>query len=423
MVGKAFHLGRGQADHEAVHDGRCFRSTREPCHPRQQVIARAPGYGRDRRIGLRLTMTEDAGFKHDRVLNPLRGGSGPCEQTYARCQGAEHPVSVFPGVGPAEACTYSHRKFELHLFDNPILIILIFCRFFPKLSPVVLARDTSDTGGGNELGSWQDNLGIACSRRVLCLGAASALMLGLAGQGAAADQDVRSAIAADFGDADLPDGEILIDMPDFSDSGKSVPLTVTVPCTMQGLDYPETVAVYAARNPRPRVVSVHFTPACSEATFSTRVRIDAYQDIIIVVKMASGAMFKRVRKVDVTYGACEDAIANDQFPPGWSPSIRLAVPKVATAGAAVEIRTIIGHPMETGFRHNAQGLLIPVRIAETFRCSANGETVFSAKLEPAIAANPYFAFKLRVEKTMQLRFEWVDTTSDIYSDEATIIVA
>lgn len=273
------------------------------------------------------------------------------------------------------------------------------------------------------LASRKHKSGVAITRRLVCAGAACALATGLAGPGLAADEDVRAAIAADFGTADLPEGDVVIDMPDFSDSGRSVPLTVTVPCSMQGLDYPETIAVYAARNPRPRIVSVHFTPACAEATFSTRVRIDSYQDITIVVKMASGEVFRRVRKVDVTYGACEDAIANDQFPPGWSPRIRLAVPKIVTAGAAAEIRTIIGHPMETGLRHNAQGLLIPVRIAETFRCLAEDQTVFSARLEPAISANPYFAFSLRIARTTRLRFEWVDTTSDIYADEATIIVA
>lgn len=261
------------------------------------------------------------------------------------------------------------------------------------------------------------------SRRILFAGAATMAVLGLPRPSLASEEEVRAAIAEDFGRNDLPEGEVLVEMPEFSDSGRSVPLSVTVPCTMEGLDYPELVGVYAARNPRPRILRVNFTPACAEATFSTRVRIDSYQDITTVVRMASGEVFQRVRKVDVTYGACEDAIANDQFPPGWAPRIRLSVPPMALAGETVEIRTIIGHPMETGLRHNVQGLLIPVRIAEWFRCFANGAEVFTVKLEPAIAANPYFAFPLKLEKTTLLRFEWIDTTSEVYADEATIVVA
>ena len=215
----------------------------------------------------------------------------------------------------------------------------------------------------------------------------------------------------------------MIDMPEFTDSGRAVPLSVTVPCSMEGLDYPEVVAIYAARNPRPRIAQVYFTPLCSEASFSTRVRIDSFQDITIVVKMASGEIFKGVHNVDVTYGACEDPTANDQFPPGWSPSIRLSVPETAAAGEAIQVRTIISHPMETGFRRDKRGLLIPVRIVESFRCFSNDDMAFAVKLEPAVAANPYFTFNLTVKETTQLRFEWVDTSSDVYADEAMIVAA
>lgn len=264
--------------------------------------------------------------------------------------------------------------------------------------------------------------GIGISRRALCFGTSSLFALGFAGPVFASDAEVQDAIAEDFGVTDLPEGDILIDMPDFSDSGESVPLTFTVPCSMEGLDYPEVVAIYAARNPRPRIAKVYFTPACSEATLTTRVRIESYQDVTFVVKMATGEMFKRVRRVNVTYGACGEAVANDQFPPDWAPSIRIAAPDTAARGESVEIRTIISHPMETGFRHDSSGLPVPLRIAEEFRCFANGRLALAVELESAISANPYLGFKLRIDETTQLRFEWIDTTGEVYSDEATITV-
>ena len=265
------------------------------------------------------------------------------------------------------------------------------------------------------------------TRRSMCMGALSLAACAGVWPASAAEADVAAAIAEDFGPlpdlASIPDGGIRIALPEFSDSGKSVPLTVTVPASMSGTDYPELVAVYAARNPRPRVCRVSFTPACAEASFSTRIRIDSYQDVTIMVRMADGTVYRAVRKVDVTYGACEDPIANEQFPPGWSPSMRVSVPKVVISGSEAEIRTIIGHPMETGFRHNMQGLLIPVRIAETFHCKLDGDTVFSVRLEPAIAANPYFAFKLKAPASGELRFEWEDTTGDLYTTTAELVVA
>jgi sulfur-oxidizing protein SoxY len=275
-----------------------------------------------------------------------------------------------------------------------------------------------------DMNTQHPGLGTQISRRALCAGALSLFAVAALPLPAfATEARVKEAILEDFGTNEIADGNVLIDMPEFTDSGKAVPLSVSVPCTMEGLDYPEVVAVYAARNPRPRIAHVYFTPACSEASFSTRVRIDSFQQITVVVKMASGEIFKGVHQVDVTYGACEDPVANDQFPPGWAPSIRLSVPDTAAVGEAVQVRTIISHPMETGFRYDKRGLIIPVRIVETFRCLANDQLAFSVKLEPAVAANPYFAFNLTVKETSHLQFEWVDTNSDVYSDEATIVAA
>lgn len=273
----------------------------------------------------------------------------------------------------------------------------------------------SDQGGARPGGG-----GLA-RRDVLACGAFAAVFPGA--HAWATDDEVTDAIAEDFGAFEAGDGHVTIDLPDYSDSGKSVPLSVAVECTMRDRDYPEVIAVYASRNPRPRIAKAYFTPHCSEAAFSTRIRVDSYQDITVVVRMADGRHFRAVRKVDVTYGACEDKLASDQFPPGWAPPTRVAAPATAQPGEAVDIRTIIGHPMETGFRYNAQGLTVPVRIAEWFRCYLNGDLAFAVDLEPAISANPYFAFKLTIEKTSDLRFVWVDTTAEVYSDAARIVVS
>ena len=261
------------------------------------------------------------------------------------------------------------------------------------------------------------------SRRQLCVGALSLAGMALVTPAFATEEAVLAAILEDFGRADPPEGDVLIDMPEFTDSGKSVPLTVSIPCTMQGRDYPEMVAIYAARNPRPRIARVYFTPGCKDATFSTRVRLDSFQEVTVVVRMATGVMFKAVRNVNVTYGACEQAIANEQFPPGWKPTLKVSVPDAAAVGDAVPVRTIINHPMENGFRHNQQGLLIPVRIVEWFKCYAGEEVIFSVKLEPAIAANPYFTFNVAMTDPLDLRFEWVDTSTDVYEATASVAVA
>ena len=60
------------------------------------------------------------------------------------------------------------------------------------------------------------------------------------------------------------------------------------------------------------------------------------------------------------------------------------VPAKARRGEIIEIKTLIAHPMETGFRVGLNGALIPRDIITTFRCTYNGEEIFRADFSPAI---------------------------------------
>ena len=84
----------------------------------------------------------------------------------------------------------------------------------------------------------------------------------------------------------------------------------------------------------------------------------------------------------------------------------LRVPASAALGEVVEIRTLIQHPMETGFRPGENGALHPRDIIRRFICLYNNRPVFDAELHPAIAANPYLTFTLRAEESGILAFTW-----------------
>lgn len=90
------------------------------------------------------------------------------------------------------------------------------------------------------------------------------------------------------------------------------------------------------------------------------------------------------------------------------PNTRIRVPKTAKAGDIVEIRAIIQHPMENGFRTNSQGTTIPVDIITDFVCSYDGAEVFRVRLEPGLSANPYFEFYLKATKSGPVAFWWQD---------------
>jgi sulfur-oxidizing protein SoxZ len=82
------------------------------------------------------------------------------------------------------------------------------------------------------------------------------------------------------------------------------------------------------------------------------------------------------------------------------------VPKKAKRGEVITIKTLISHPMETGFRHNTIGVPLPRDIITTFVCTYNGDEVFRASLHPAIAANPFITFHTVATESGTIAFRW-----------------
>ncbi len=84
------------------------------------------------------------------------------------------------------------------------------------------------------------------------------------------------------------------------------------------------------------------------------------------------------------------------------------IPQVAKRGEVIEIKTLISHVMETGYRIGVTGQPIPRDIIENFVCLYNGEEVFHAQFFPAIAANPYVSFFTVATESGTLTFSWTD---------------
>lgn len=83
------------------------------------------------------------------------------------------------------------------------------------------------------------------------------------------------------------------------------------------------------------------------------------------------------------------------------------LPKKAKRGDVIEIRTLMSHIMETGYRRTAAGETVPRNIITSFTCRFNGREIFRADLFPAIAANPYFSFFTTASENGKFDFEWV----------------
>lgn len=103
--------------------------------------------------------------------------------------------------------------------------------------------------------------------------------------------------------------------------------------------------------------------------------------------------------------------------------IRIAVPRQAAAGEVIELRAIIQHRMESGFRRDSRGAVVPRHILTEFVCLLDGEEVFRAEFFPGVAANPYLTFSIVAERSGTLEFRWTDQHGAVFSETRTLTVS
>ena len=98
------------------------------------------------------------------------------------------------------------------------------------------------------------------------------------------------------------------------------------------------------------------------------------------------------------------------------------VPRKARRGEIIEIKTLVSHPMETGYRRDNVGNPIPRDIISRFVCMYNGTEVFRADLFPAVAANPFLSFFTVATESGTLEFRWTDDQDNTQTASASIEV-
>lgn len=106
-----------------------------------------------------------------------------------------------------------------------------------------------------------------------------------------------------------------------------------------------------------------------------------------------------------------------------TPQPRVRMPATAKAGEIVEVKLLLsGHDMESGQRKDKDGRAIPRKIVNQLVVSFEGEEMLRVEMFPAVAANPYHAFFVRVPKSGIFRFSWRDDDGTIYNAEHKVTV-
>ena len=104
-------------------------------------------------------------------------------------------------------------------------------------------------------------------------------------------------------------------------------------------------------------------------------------------------------------------------------SALINVPPNAKRGDIIEIKTLVSHIMETGYRRTVTGEIVPRDIITSFTCRYNGAEIFRADLFPATAANPFITFTTVATESGKFEFEWIGDNGFSETASASITVA
>lgn len=102
---------------------------------------------------------------------------------------------------------------------------------------------------------------------------------------------------------------------------------------------------------------------------------------------------------------------------------RIQVPAQIKRGEPFEVKVIIRHAMETGYRLTDDGKQIPRNVIHEVVCRYNGVTVFRAETSSGLSANPLITFFVTAQDSGELVFEWVDDSGTKGSERAPVTVA
>ena len=82
---------------------------------------------------------------------------------------------------------------------------------------------------------------------------------------------------------------------------------------------------------------------------------------------------------------------------------RIQVSSPVRRGQAMEVRLLIQHPMETGFRYDFSGTSIAKNLIHSMSAEYGGRVVFRARMGSGVAANPLLQFWVLPDQSGDIR--------------------
>jgi sulfur-oxidizing protein SoxY len=189
-----------------------------------------------------------------------------------------------------------------------------------------------------------------------------------------------------------------------------VPITIKTRVPQSPERYISKLYLVIDKNPAPLAAVFSMTPDLGRADIETRVRIEEYTDVRVIVEMNDGSLHMSSNYVKASGGCSAPAGKDPAEAAAGIGRMKLALEQSGTLDQPQQVQLMIRHPNFSGLAMDqATRLYTPPHFVRHLEVAYNGKRILSAETDISISENPNFRFYFVPHREGTLTVEAIDS--------------
>jgi sulfur-oxidizing protein SoxY len=219
------------------------------------------------------------------------------------------------------------------------------------------------------------------------------------------------------------DGDRLVELeaPKRAEDAAVVPVAIRARLAQSPERYLKTLYLIIDKNPAPLAATFRLTPAAGRADIETRVRVEEYSEVRVVVEMNDGSLHMASRFVKASGGCSAPAGKDPEAARADAGRMKLMLGQNAPLDQPQVAQLMIRHPNDSGMAMDqVTRLYAPPWFVRHIEVAYDGKPVLSADTDISISENPNFRFSFVPGKAGTLTAQVVDSKDLTYKTSLTV---
>ena len=180
--------------------------------------------------------------------------------------------------------------------------------------------------------------------------------------------------------------------------------------------YIKTITLLIDENPLPMAGRFHFTPASGLASFSTRVRVNAYTYIRAIAETSDGELFMTKRYVKATGGCSAPAGKDPDAALARLGKMKLRPGEALAPGEPNRAQILISHPNHTGMQMDQMTRrYVPAYFVNNIEVRYGDQPVLTVESDISLSEDPSIHFHYVPDGSGELSVKVLDSKEQVFA--------